>query len=135
MEPWRHVWREALAPLLSNEALAALERALRTDDKRLIQGGTTSPPPLQCLQDWPVEGACLIGYAGWVGEGLETVGEVDEFFASTCFDMDVRLGTLAVSRWLLHFFDDTPREEMIRQLLPEVQRTLAERSVQYEHTT
>jgi hypothetical protein len=127
MESWRKVWREGLAPLLSNAGLEALGRALVQDDPRLQQGATTTPPPLQCVQDWPVEAACAVGYCGWQGDGLETVGEVEEFFARMCFEIDQRLGEPAGCRWFLNWFDETPREEMRRQLLAEVHHALARR--------
>src|SRR6516164_2401639 len=79
MESWRRVWREGLEPLLSPEALEALSLALVRDDPRLLQGATTSPPPLQCVQDWPVEAACALGFCGWQGENLHSVAEVEEF--------------------------------------------------------
>jgi hypothetical protein len=125
MESWKKVWREGVAPLLSKEGLEALRRGLINDDLRLVQGATTCPPPLQCVQDWPVEGACALGYCGWLGEGLETIGEVEEFFARMCFEIDQRLGQPAGCRWFLNWFDDTPRDDMRRQLLNEVNRTLA----------
>ena len=127
MESWRRVWREGLAPLVSTEALVALRKGLLTDDARLVQGATTTPPPLQCVQDWPVEAACALGYCGWQGDGLETVAEVEEFFARMCFEIDQRLGEPAACRWFLNWFDETPREEMRRELVGEVNRTLAER--------
>lgn len=127
MESWRKVWREGVADQISTSGLQALRRALLTDDARLLQGATTSPPPLQCVQDWPVEAACGLGYCGWQGEGLETVAEVEEFFARVCFEADQRLGEPAACRWFLNWFDETPREEMRRQLLPEVNRSLAQR--------
>ena len=74
MESWRKVWRDGLAPLISTEGLEALRTALCNDDARLLQGATTTPPPLQCVQDWPVEAACVLGFCGWQGDGLETVG-------------------------------------------------------------
>ena len=127
MESWTNVWRNGLAPLLSTESLEALRLALVQDDPRLIQGATTTPPPLQCVQDWPVEAACALGYCGWQGDGLETVAEVEEFFARMCFEIDQQLGEPAACRWFLNWFDDTPREQMRRELLVEVQRSLAER--------
>ena len=127
MESWRKVWREGLAPLLSTEGLEALSRALTSDDPRLLQGATTTPPPLQCVQDWPVEAACGVGYCGWQGDGLETVAEVEEFFARVCFEVDQRLGEPAACRWFLNWFDETPRDEMRRLLLAEVSRALAAR--------
>lgn len=127
MESWRKVWREGVAPLLSTLSLEALQRALTNDDARLLQGATTTPPPLQCVQDWPVEAACALGYCGWQGEGLETVAEVEEFFARMCFEIDQRLGEPAACRWFLNWFDETPRDEMREQLLAEVSRAVAQR--------
>ncbi len=130
MESWRKVWREGLAPLLSTEGLKALARALASDDPRLLQGATTSPPPLQCVQEWPVEAACGIGFCGWQGEGLETVSEVEEFFARVCFEVDMALGEPAGCRWFLNWFDETPRDEMRRLLLAEVNLELARRQAE-----
>lgn len=96
----------------------------------MTQGSTTTPPPLACVQDWPCEGACLVGYAGWQGEGLERVGEVEHYFAKACFDADRLLGEPAACRWLLNYFDDAPRDEMRREMLAEVERALAERDCQ-----
>ncbi len=125
MELWQKVWREGLEPLLTGEALEALRQGLACDDSRLQQGVTTTPPPLMCVQDWPVEGACALGYCGWVGDGLETVGQVEEFFARMCFEIDQRLGEPAGCRWFLNWFDDTPREDMRREMLGEVLRALS----------
>jgi hypothetical protein len=127
IESWRMVWREGFAPVLSTAGLVALQQALRSDDHRLTQGSTTTPPPLMCVQDWPVEAACALGFCGWQGEDLETVGEVEEFFARACFEADERLGEPAACRWFLNWFDDTPRDQMRKLLLDEVERVLAER--------
>ena len=113
--------------MLSTPGLVALREALRADDTRLSQGSTTTPPPLMCVQDWPVEAACALGFCGWQGEGLETVGQVEEFFAKACYEADVRLGEPAACRWFLNWFDDTPRDEMRRELSDEVEQILAER--------
>lgn len=127
MESWRKVWREGIAPQLSTAGLEALCKALVNDDERLTQGSTTTPPPLQCTQDCAVEAACGVGYCGWQGEGLETVAEVEEFFAKVCYETDRHFGEPTACRWFLNWFDDTPREEMRRLLLPEVTAALAER--------
>ena len=116
MESWRKVWRDGMEPLVSTEGLVALARALRNDDSRLVQGATTTPPPLMCVQDWPVEAACALGFCAWQGDGLETVGEVEEFFARACFEADQRLGEPAACRWFLNWFDDTPRAQMRRDV-------------------
>ena len=127
MESWRTVWREGFAPVLSRKGLGALCEALRVDDPRLTQGSTTTPPPLMCVQDWPVEAACALGFCGWQGERLFTVGEVEEYFARSCFHADQRLGEPAACRWFLNWFDDTPRDEMREELLGEVERAIEQR--------
>lgn len=128
MESWKLVWRDGFVPELSRENLLALAEALRTDDARLTQGSTTTPPPLMCVQDWPCEAGCALGYCGAVENGgfmVATVGTVEEFFASMCFKADQRLGEPAACRWFLNWFDNTPRDEMRRELLAEVELALA----------
>ena len=127
MESWRIVWRDGFAKVLSSAGLTALRDALRDDDERLHQGNTTVPP-LMCVQDWPVEKACALGLCGWLGDGLNTVGEVEEHFADLCFQVDQLLGEPAACRWFLIWHDDTPRDEMRRELLSEVELTLAGRA-------
>ncbi len=127
MESWRLVWREGFVPVLPTAGLIALREALESDDPRLTQGSTTTPPPLLCVQDWLVEGACALGFCGWQGDGLGTVGEVEEFFARVCFEADNRLGEAAACRWFLNWFDDTPREALLQELLEEVELALSVR--------
>lgn len=127
MKSWRQVWRDGFVPVLPTKGLQELATALRTDDPRLMQGSTTTPPPLMCVQDWPVEAACALGYCGWQGDSLESVGEVEEFFARACFEADQRLGEPAACRWFLNWFDDTPRDVMRAELLAEVELALTDR--------
>ena len=130
MESWRSTWRNGFAKVLPLNGLESLRDALRSDDTRLTQGSTTTPPPLKCVEDWPVEATCAIGFCGWQGEELDTVGEVEEFFAKACFDADAQLGEPAACRWFLDWFDDTPRDEMRRELLAEVELAISARSVE-----
>jgi hypothetical protein len=130
---WRKGFREGFFPGLSTRALRALEDALANNDERLIQGATTQPPPLACVSDWPVEMACGIGLCGWLGEGLKTVGEVEEYFARQCYECDTRLGEASGCRHALNWFDDTPRSEAFPLLLEEVRKELKERQAQSEH--
>ncbi len=132
MESWRQTWRKGIAPVLSTKGLLALEKGLREDDRTLLQGATTSPPPLQCVESWPCEGACFLGYAGWKGEGLETVGDVEAFFARVCWEADQRLGEPAACRWFLNFADDTPRAQVRSLLLVEVRNELQRRKASKE---
>jgi hypothetical protein len=118
-ESWRVVLREGFFPHLPTAGLEALRGAVERDDPRLTQGSTTTPPPLMGVQDWPCEAACLIGWCGWKGgtdPACETVGDVEEFFARACFDADQALGEAAACRWLLNWFDDAPRNEVLREL-------------------
>lgn len=127
-ESWRFVWRQGIVPCLSEKHLRALEGALEKDDFRLTQGSTTTPPPLMSVQDWPVQAACALGLCGWLGDELETVGEVEEFFAKICYEVDQKLGEPAAVRYFLNFFDDTPRDEMRKELLSEVRLSIARRA-------
>jgi hypothetical protein len=127
MEKWRRVWREGLAPNLSTVGLYALQSALVEDDPRLMQGVTCFPPPLEILADCEVGRACAVGYCGWQGEGLTRVEEVDEYFARLCDLADIALLEPAACRYFLNWFDETPREEMRRELLAEVNLALDSR--------
>lgn len=125
---WQLAWRNGFAPLLSATALTALAKALRLNDPALIQGATTEPPPLDCARALPVQGACALSYCGWQGEGLETVDQVEEFFVRSCYEADQRLGESAACRYFLNWFDETPRADMRRQLLAEIDDELARRN-------
>jgi hypothetical protein len=124
MESWRKVWREGIAPLMSESGLRALLAGLESDDAALTQGCTTTPPPMQSVLDWPCEGACVIGYAAWKGEGKLLVGEVEEYFADVCYRADMALGEPAAVRYFLNWFDYTPRDVMRAELLREVNNEL-----------
>jgi len=126
MELWKLAWR-ALAKFLPTSGLVSLREAVETDDPKLLQGATTSPP-LMCVQDWPIEGACATGWCGWKGNDLKTVGEVEKFFAERCHMCDEELKEPAGVRHFLNWFDDTPRNEMRRLLLPEIDLILAQRT-------
>ncbi len=63
------------------------------------------------------------------GFGRARVEECEEFFAKSCFDADERLGEKAACRWFLNWFDDTPRDQMRRDLLTEVEAELTLRSI------
>lgn len=121
-----------IAPVVSTAALRRLLAAVEADDPALIQGATTTPAPLLILADWPVEAACALGFCGWRGEGLETVAQVEEYFATTCFKADQGLGEPAGCRWFLNWFDETPRPEMRRDLAELLREVLAGRPAEGE---
>ncbi|MFO0966810.1 MAG: hypothetical protein U0793_14655 [Gemmataceae bacterium] len=127
MQAWKRIWREGLAPQLSDAALEALRGALSRDDGRLVQRMTTAPPAIDIFADSAVEAACALGYCGWKGDGHETVGDLSHFFERVCATADEALGEPGVCRHFLSWFDETPRREMRRQLLREVNRALNRR--------
>lgn len=127
MESWRRVWRDGISPGMTTSGLLQLRRGLAEDDPRLTQGRVCSPPPLQCVLDWPVEGGCALTYAAWLAGEVRTVGEASDEFAEACFRADRRLREPGAARYFLDWFDDTTREEMRRELLAEVVRALAGR--------
>jgi hypothetical protein len=126
---WQRCWRDGIAPQLSMAGLHGLKRALESNDPRLLQSATTSPPPLQCVMEWPVEGCCALCFGLLDGQepGSLTVAQLEEKFAAACWNADVALGEPAACRYLLNYIDETPREQMIAELLREVERELAQR--------
>jgi hypothetical protein len=125
---WQHTWRHGFAPNISTAGLLALRTALLADDPRLIQGNTTTPLPMACVMDWPVEAGCATSLPGWLGDELETVAEVEEYAARIWFEADERLGEPGACRWFLNWWDDTPRETARPELLAEVERELGIRA-------
>ena len=106
--------------------LSALRDALAADDARLVQGLTVLPPPFPSTAGQPCEAACLVAYAGWRGGDCRTVGDASDFFRGVCRRAADRLGDRGEVRWLLKFWDTTPRDKAVAALLPEVERALAE---------
>lgn len=127
LEPWRRVWRKGFAPILPREGLLALRDALRDDSSELCQGYTIVPPPLLAASDHDVEKACAVALCGWKANGSNLVGDVEAFFAAACHEADLALGETGATGGFLSWFDETPRREMIRELLPEVELELARR--------
>jgi len=126
MEKWRRIWREGFVPHLPRRGLLALRRALLHDDPRLVQGRVSIPPPLDAVRDRSVEGACAVGFCGWQGEGHASVGRVLDFYDRTCELADAAFNEPAACRYFLNWFDDTPRADMRRELLTEVNLALSE---------
>jgi hypothetical protein len=78
-----------------------------------------------------VEGCCALCFGLLDGQepGVLTVAQLEERFAAACWNADVALGEPAACRYLLNFIDETPREQMIAELLAEVNRELERRRV------
>jgi len=110
------------------KGLEVLRAALENDDPRLIQGATCDPPPLPVTANYPVESAELFAYIGWQSEDLETVYEVDEYMSRCCFEVDQLLGKLAGCSPFLDWYDETPRAQMIAELLPEISAEIERRA-------
>lgn len=127
MEKWRRIWREGLAPRLSRAGLEALQWALIRDDPRLLQGTTCYPPSLDALRKRAVEGTCALGFCGWQGDGLNQVGQVEDYFQRLCDAADTAFHEPAACRYFLNWFDAAPRSEMRRELIIETTLALQQR--------
>jgi hypothetical protein len=128
-ESWKRVWRVGLAPQFTVRGLEGLKLALEQDRRSLITGATMQPPPLMCNQNDQVEACCPLCYALLDGLRPEavSVGPLEERFAEACFRADQLCGEPAVVRYFLNWVDETPREQMRRELMAEVKRNLDER--------
>lgn len=127
MESWRKVWRDGFQASFSTEGLISLRGALLEDSQLLLQGATTKPPPLMCVIDWPTEACCPVSWASSEYPIGERLGHVEENFARACFEADQRLGAPAACRWFLNWWDDSPRQTAILELLSEVELELSNR--------
>ena len=125
---WLNVWRNGFAPQWNAMTLNSLGIALADDLPKLLQGATTSPPPLQCVQDWPCEAADIIASCCWWQNGWSTVGKIEEGFARACYDADQRLGEPAMCRHFINWWDDSPRSVVFGIMLAEVRWELKRRS-------
>jgi hypothetical protein len=129
LETWRLVWRRGLVPQLSTQGLQGLAKALEEDWPSLISGNTMTPPPLACMANEAVEGCCPLCFG--LLDGLRptavSVGPLEERFAEACFKCSQLLGYPAAIRDWLNWVDETPREEMRKQLLIEVNLALVGR--------
>lgn len=120
---WRRAWRRGLCPLLPTAGLIALRDALTQDSPELRQQETTGPP---LRRDSRCRGACAVALCGWKGKGLQTVGDVEDFFVRASMRAGRRLTAKAVDAFFA-WYDDAPREEMRRGLLRETDHELARR--------
>lgn len=122
---WQVVFREGFGPVIGRYGLAVLLEALRRNDSRIIQQATTDPPPLLVNSDCPVSRADPVAFCGWQAIGLGTVGDLEEYFARICYEVDSRIGRPGGCRWFLNWVDDTPRGEMVARLVEEVEAYLS----------
>lgn len=125
MERWREVWRKGVAPMIDVDGLEALAEALRSDDPRLIQTRSTNPSAIPEWINAPCLGACALAFPG-LSDGA-MVAEVDEKFLAVLRGCDELLDHRGGSAAFIHWFDQTPRNEMRAALLVEVEAALAER--------
>lgn len=128
IEPWRRAWRDGFQSQFSDRQLRLLLKALKLDDPELVQGETISPPPLQCVEDWPVERACIVAYVGWKGDDCELVWQAEDFFGRAVSQAEQQLGGPLSANQFLNWFDDSPRCVVWQLLIEEIERELARRA-------
>jgi hypothetical protein len=110
MEPWRRSWRR-IATGLPTKGLQALADALAKKDYSLIQRATFR---FADQANQTVIAACPIGYCYWKADVHPLLSSaVTVRFDSRCF---------------VPWFDNMPLDEARRELLPEVNRVLAQRA-------
>lgn len=124
---WQVVFRKGFMPQWSTESLQSVRALLLTDDVRIGQGFTTTPPPLMCHQDWPVEACDVVTYCSTPDAFDATVGECEEGFARACFNADKTVGEPVTCRLFLNWYDDTPRYQMFAELVAEIDAELRRR--------
>lgn len=124
---WRFAFRHGFARVLTVAELECLAAGLAHDDDRIIQGATAWPalyPEDRLPQDRPVTHACALGYACWQARGLVSWGQVEDHFARVAFETGLLLPSLEDAFRFLGWYDDTPREQMVFELLAEVRHCL-----------
>lgn len=114
MERWRTVWRCGFAPQFSTAALRALLAACRNNDKRLIQGFTV---PVSDRSD-PCECGCAIAFCGITDSMDKSTYGIEKFFADA-------VSKVEFAREFLNWFDDSPRETVLRRLANEIEFNLS----------
>ena len=119
---WRHAFR-AIAPDLPTEGLQALVEEIRTHGDRLCQQSVTQPKsPYHGFEDDTPEKACVIGFCGWQGLGLHTVGQVHAYYIA--FGQTSHKEIVDFVDW----WDSLPSQALGEQLLlAEVERELHRR--------
>lgn len=132
LSSWQKCFREGFAPCFSTKGLRALLVAVENDDPTLLQCATTQPPPLMSVVDWPVEACCAVCYPFWAGDGLITVGELEEAFAEACYQCDQNLGEPVGSRHFLSEFDTEDRKTFFPKLREEILFVLAQREEAFQ---
>lgn len=127
-ETWRAVFREGFAPVLPLDGLRALREALLHNDPAVRPGSTTVPAfEGEVEHDERPTACCPVAYCGWKPDGLETIGEVSDFFNEACSAAEYRLKEVGASRHLVNWIDDAPWPEVRAGLLAEVERELDRR--------
>ena len=125
MESWRLVWRDGFAPVLTTDRAGGPPRRPRGGRPPADAGLHDHPAPAACAcrtgrSRPPARSATAAGRAtGWRPSARSRSSS-----PACCFEADQRLGEPAACRWFLNWFDDTPRDEMRRELLAEVELAL-----------
>jgi hypothetical protein len=127
---WDDVFRRGVASAMTTAELEALADGLRVDDPALVQGATYVPDPYGIGRARPCAciGGCAIGYAAWKS-GRAWTHEVSGRFDEVALACNRLLGgeVAASVRFFTAFFDERPRDEVRRELLPVVEDIIKER--------
>ena len=123
-------WQEGIQPSISSTALRSLLEALERDDERLLQGASTSPPPLYPCDSWPCEASCPVCWLLWEGSQEMSVKEVCEFLGNIASHCEDALQEVGAIRHFMNWWDENPRELVRAKLSAWIAADLAARSSQ-----
>jgi hypothetical protein len=123
LRPVGEIFQAGIAPRLGAAALEALRDALQRDDPALVQRETTHPSSNEHPYCEECLGACGVAYGLWKSLCLYNIGDVERRFTKLCCSVDAQMGAGSSTRWLNHY-DETPRQEMRAELLPQVVKAI-----------
>ena len=117
MESWKKSFAH-IADVCGVPALQVLRTAVSENYCSLIQGTTVAYEPATNPGDRTVCGACAVGYMYWKADDMDFADDVEEAVAATFSEVAKKAGWDRAPDLFTNWYDETPRDEMRRELLP-----------------
>lgn len=131
MEQWRRYFRHGIAPLVENAQLEYVLGILKSDSEKMCQGDTVILRKVIAESgltyyhgDLPPVSGCFVSLIHMSDEKL-TANEVDAKFGPFLCRVGLNHG---LSSHFINWFDDSPREEVRRELIAEIELVLDARN-------
>lgn len=130
MEKWRRAWRLRVGPRVPLSNLRRFHKLLETNSSKLIQGRWFGEDGGGCaMSHFWAWGSKPRQISNQIGIAVYSIQDILNFFVQLRkFGKNEPVSFFEFMTW----FDATPRDEMIRQLLPEVKRSIALRTKQHQ---